>query len=46
MADYQGKMSSLSVWASPGFPAWTFFLARGVTPRVMDTRVYDTAWPG
>ncbi len=24
MADYQGKMSSLSAWASPGFPAWTF----------------------
>ncbi len=40
MADYRGQKKSLSSgWASPASPAWTFFLARGVTPRVMDTRV-------
>ena len=38
MADYRGKKSLSSGWALLACPAWTF-LARGVTPRVMDTRV-------
>ena len=39
MADYQGKKVVIIGWPDRPFSAWTFFLARGVTPRVMDTRV-------
>ncbi|BDY70349.1 hypothetical protein MUTS8_37100 [Escherichia coli] len=38
MADYQGKMSSLSAGPHRAFLRG-LFLARGVTPRVMDTRM-------
>lgn len=39
MADYQGKNVVIIGWASPELSCVDFFLARGVTPRVMDTRM-------
>ena len=40
MADYRGKnVVIIGLGPSPGFLCVDFFLARGVTPRVMDTRM-------
>ncbi|MGE9550967.1 UDP-N-acetylmuramoyl-L-alanine--D-glutamate ligase [Erwinia amylovora] len=39
MADYQGKKVVIIGLGLTGQPCVDFFLARGVTPRVMDTRV-------
>ena len=39
MADYQGKKVVIIGLGLTGLSCVDFFLARGVTPRVMDTRV-------
>ncbi|MDU4171929.1 MAG: UDP-N-acetylmuramoyl-L-alanine--D-glutamate ligase, partial [Citrobacter freundii] len=38
MADYQGKKVVIIGLGLTGLSCVDFFLARGVTPRVMDTR--------
>lgn len=39
MADYQGKKVVIIGLGMTGLSCVDFFMARGVTPRVMDTRV-------
>ncbi len=44
MADYQGKKVVIIGLGLTGLSCVDFFLARGVTPRVMDTRVSPPVW--
>jgi UDP-N-acetylmuramoylalanine--D-glutamate ligase len=44
MADYQGKKVVIIGLGMTGLSCVDFFMARGVTPRVMDTRVAPPGW--
>lgn len=44
MADYQGKNVVIIGLGLTGLSCVDFFLARGVTPRVMDTRMTPHGW--
>lgn len=44
MADYRGKKVVIIGLGLTGLSCVDFFLARGVTPRVMDTRATPPAW--
>ncbi|SQI31346.1 UDP-N-acetylmuramoylalanine--D-glutamate ligase [Serratia plymuthica] len=44
MADYQGKKVVIIGLGLTGLSCVDFFMARGVTPRVMDTRISPPGW--